>query len=226
VTELDQQILAARNVMFDQQTERYFRNGRSLHSDSFTATVRFIDGTEEYNSIRRGDRTYPSLKKLGGPFVMGELTTILNITRYALARGDTLRGDVTTYFAEPAVETHFHVNSREMGWLLVVGSSTYSLEFDGTAVFSSHDGRLLEISWRASRPHLPRYYGIEALSWTTSFSPSLIGGAAVVVPVRSTYRVDYTAAAHRTEWMESTFLNYRRFGASSELTFADDLTGR
>lgn len=226
ITELDQRILAARNIMFDQQTERYFRNGSSLHSDSFTATVRFVDGTEEYNSIRRGNRTYPNLKKLGGPFVMGELTTVLSITRDALARGNALRSDTKKDSDEPAVATHFHVSGREMGWLLVVGSSTYSLDFEGTALFSANDGSLLEITWRSSRPDLPRYCGIEALSWTTSFSPSLIAGAAIVVPVRSTYRVDYTAAAHRTEWTESTFLNYRRFGASSELTFASDLTGR
>jgi len=226
IRELNQRILAARNVMFDQQTERYFRNGSRLRSDSFTATVRFVDGTEEYRSIRRGDRSYSSLKELGGPFVMGELTTVLSVTRDALARGNALRSDSAEISDEPAIATHFHVGGREMGWLLVVGSSTWSLDFDGTAVFSVKDGSLLEISWRSSEPDLPGYCGIQALSWTTYFSSSPIGGTATVVPMRSTYRVEYTAAAHRTEWTESRFLNYRRFGATSELTFANDSTDR
>jgi hypothetical protein len=224
--DLDRRIAASRNVTFDQETRRYFRKGSGLHSDSFTASVRFVDGAEEYRAIRRNNRNYRSLHQLGGPYIMGELTSVLTVTRGAFGHPGILVTTGVSDDCQPLIEVRFHVRAREMGWLLVVGSSTHALDFDGVALFSALNDRLLEIDWRAASPRLPLEYGIDTVSWTISFSVSLIAGAAVVVPVGSKYRVNYIAAAHRTEWVESTFLNYRRFGTTSDLTFAGECCRR
>jgi hypothetical protein len=218
IAELDRQLAAARNVVFDQETDRYFLRGSKLHTDVVTATIGLVDGAEKYDAIRCGNKTYGSIKDVQGPFMTGELATVLRVTRDALARGNSLVSHDFNEAGEPVVTARFHASAPAMGWLITVAASTYTLDFDGTALFSDDTGRLLEITWRA-RPNLLGCYGIETLSWTTSFTSSMVGGAAIVVPVKSSYRVAYSTATHRSEWTESTFSNYRRFGATAELKF-------
>jgi hypothetical protein len=146
---------------------------------------------------------------------------MLRATRQVLGRGrETLTVDATDA-SEPALVIRFHATTDERYWQLMVGSRIYPLAFDGEAWFSQATGKLLRLRWEATDLQLPSSAGIDRIEWDETFSSSEIAGQRFLTPSTAVYRVNYSRKADRTDWTETRFSDFRRFGATEDVRFEE-----
>jgi hypothetical protein len=244
--ELDRSIAAVENVVVREDVEQYSKRGKELHADRVHAVVRVLSGNEEYswngqrtdlaklpeaNSHVAGlptpDLPTPGLPTPGlptpglpTPWCGGELATMMRVTRQVLARGETNQSIDKTQ-GEPTLLVAFHSTESDRHWQLVLGSHTYPLAFDGRAWFSQATGELVRIRWEATDLHLPASAGITRIEWDETFSTTNISGRPFLAPSTAVYRVSYTWKVNRTDWTETRFSDFRRYGSTTDLQFEE-----
>jgi len=213
--QLDRAIAAVADVVVDEDVEQYSKRGRRLHSNAIHGDVRVIGGNEEYTWAGRdaGGGHLPE------PWCGGELATMMRVTSLELGRAQGALSMETSAATEPALVVAFHATAAERYWQLVVASRTYPLAFDGRAWFSQATGKLLRIHWEATDLLLPASAGITRIEWDETFSNSDIAGHSVLTPNTAVYRVHYSWKADRSDWTETRFSGFRRFGATEILQF-------
>lgn len=206
--ELDRTIASVENVVVDEDVAQYSKRGGETRSGEIHAVVRVIGGNEDYAWRGRPSGHLPE------PWCGGELATMMRVTR------DVLRQGQGTLSAESgSVVMTFHAAETDRHWQLVIGSRTYPLAFDGSAWFSQATGELVRIHWEATDLHLPASAGIMRIEWDETFSTSDIAGRLFLTPSAATYRVSYAWKAERTDWTETRFSDFRRFGATESVQF-------
>lgn len=213
--ELDRAISDVADVVVHEDISQSSKHGSKVHSGGVQANVRVVGGTEEYTwNYPSGNRSH-----LPEPWCSGELSTMMWVTRQLLEQGrGTLSAD-TFPDLKPAVVAEFHVTAADRNWQLVVGSRTYPLAFDGRAWFSRTTGQLVRIQWETADLRLPASAGITRLEWDETFSTGEIAGQAFLTPSTAVYRVDYSRQLDRTDWTETRFSDFRRFGATEIVQF-------
>ncbi len=225
--ELDRSIAAVENVVVREDVAQFSKRGKEVHSGELRAEVRVVDGSEEYDwqsqkapALRL---TQPVLPQPGlpQPWCGGEMATMLRVTRQVLAQkqGSMSRDDTT--FAEPSYVVTFHATMANRYWQLVLGSRTYPLAFEGRAWFSDVDGKLLRLRWEATDLRLPASAGITEIEWDETFATSEIAGLPFLTPNVALYRVSYSKSVDRTDWTETRFSDFRRFGATENVRFQE-----
>jgi hypothetical protein len=113
----------------------------------------------------------------------------------------------------------FHATEADRYWQLIIGSNTYPLAFDGTAWFSATTGMLERIRWEAANLRLPADSGITRIEWDETFAESDIAGRRFLTPDSALYRVTYAAKIQRTDWTETHFFDFQRYGSTQSVQF-------
>ena len=213
--ELDHAIAAIADVVVDEDVEQYSKRGQKLHSNAIHGKVRVIDGGEEYDWAGLDDnRGRPP-----EPWCGGELATMMRVTRLQLARPQGALTAETGATGETELVMAFHATAADRYWQLVVGSRTYPLAFDGRAWFSVATGKLSRIHWDATDLTLPASAGITRIEWDETFSEHNIAGQSTLTPGTAIYRVSYSQKTDRSDWTETRFVDFRRFGATENVQF-------
>jgi hypothetical protein len=114
----------------------------------------------------------------------------------------------------------FHATAAERYWQLVVGGRTYPVAFDGRAWFSRATGELVRIHWATTDLQLPASTGITRIEWDETFSDNDIAGQPILTPSTAVYRVQYAWQIGRSDWTETRFSDFRRYGSTETLQFA------
>jgi len=213
--ELDQAIADVANIVVDEDVEQYSKRGQKLHSSAIHGKVRVIGGNEQYAWLNHDDNA----GHLPEPWCGGELATMMRVTRLELGQPQGALSAETAADAEPELVAAFHATAAERYWQLMVGSGTYPLAFDGRAWFSQATGKLVRIHWEATDPMLPTSAGIIRVEWDETFSTSEIAGQSMLTPTTAIYRVSYSRKTDRSDWTETRFVDFRRFGATETVQF-------
>ena len=214
-SELDYTIAAVENITVQEDIAQYSRHGDILRSGALHASVRVNRGEEEYAwSGQNADQ--PSLPQ---PFCGGELATMMRVTRQVLAKGQLSLSAGALASGEPAIVMSFHSSEADRHWQLVIGSRTYPLAFDGRAWFSEATGKLVRIHWEATSLHLPSSAAIARIEWDETFAVNDIAGRPYLTPGSALYRVTYSQRADRTDWTETRFSDFRRYGSTANISF-------
>jgi len=219
LAELDRRIDAVPNITCHETAARHSQHGAQIKSDSFDADVSIAEGHEVYSAIYRNGKNYDRISAIPGAWAEGELSSMLRVTRQGIMHH---RADMATRVGPGGVEEFgvtFRVMADEDAWTLTVNSQIYPVTFDGTAWFSSSTGDIAEIDWRSLNLSVPSSTGIAQIEWTTLFGDTQVSGQHFVVPVQADYRVIYQDRIGRTDWTETHFTNFRRFGALSTIDF-------
>jgi len=203
-TNLDETIAAVENVVVSEDISQYSRRRGRLRSAAVHTTVRVVSGVEDYG----WNGSLPE------PWCGGELSTMLRLTRNAIASG---RADFST--ADNSLVMTFHLSEADRAWQLVIGGRTYPLAFDGTAWFSAATGKVERIRWEAANLRLPADSGITRIEWDESFRENDIAGRSFLTPNSALYRVTYAAKIQRTDWTETHFSDFRRYGSTQSVQF-------
>jgi hypothetical protein len=201
---LDDAIAAVENVVVSEDISQYSRRRSRLRSAAVHTTVRVLSGVEDYG----WNGSLPE------PWCGGELSTMLRVTRNAIAAG---RADFST--ADNSLVMAFHSSEADRAWQLVLGGRTYPLAFDGSAWFSAATGKLERIRWEAANLRLPAESGITRIEWNETFGENNIAGRPFLTPNSALYRVTYAAKIQRTDWTETHFSDFRRFGSTQSVQF-------
>ena len=201
---LDDTIAAVENVVVNEDISQYSKRRGRLRSTAVHTTVRVLGGVEDYG----WDGPLPE------PWCGGELSTMLRVTRNAIAAG---RADFST--ADNSLLMTFHATEPDRAWQLVIGGRTYPLAFDGTAWFSAATGKLERIRWEAANLRLPAESGITRIEWDERFAENDIAGRPLLTPDSALYRVTYAAKIQRTDWTETRFSDFRRYGSTQSVQF-------
>ncbi len=214
--ELDEAIAAVENVVVREDVAQYSRRGTEVHSDGIQGVVRVFHGEEQY--AWRGRNATPTV--MPSPWCGGELATMMRATREALHQGDGVFSPDTSY-SEPSTVFTFHSTENDRHWQLMIGARTYAIAFDGRAWFSKATGKLLRIRWETTDLRLPASAGVTRIEWDETFSTNNIAGRPFLTPGTAVYRVSYSQRADRTDWTETRFSDFRRFGASENIQFEE-----
>ena len=201
---LDDAIAAVENVVVSEDISQYSKRRGRLRSAAVHTTVRVLSGVEDYGWNG----------PLPEPWCGGELSTMLRVTRNAIAAG---RGGFST--AGNSLVMTFHATEAERAWQLVIGGRTYPLAFDGAAWFSAATGRLERIRWEGANLRLPPESGITRIEWDETFGENDIAGRSFLTPDSALYRVTYAAKIQRTDWTETHFTDFRRYGSTQSVQF-------
>lgn len=216
---LDGDIAAVDNVVVHEDVAQRSRHGSAVHSGALHAEVRVVGGSEEYNWSGVAPRHRGTVEKLPEPWCSGELATMPRVTREAMARGlGTLAMDVGEGGAAEIV-MQFHATAEEHFWQLVVGARTYALAFNGTAWFSAATGTLTRIRWESTDLQFASGTGIRGIEWDETFRRNEIAGQPFLTPNTAIYRVNYDTNANRTDWTETRFSDYQRYGSSANIQY-------
>jgi hypothetical protein len=213
--ELDLAIAAVADVVVDEDVTQYSQRGQKLHSNAIHGKVRVIGGNEEYAWVGHDYQA----GRPPEPWCGGELATMMRITRLELRRPQGALSSETLAPRETELVVAFHATAAERYWQLMVGSRTYPLAFDGRAWFSQATGKLTRIRWEATDLTLPAGAGITKIEWDETFSPIDIAGHSVLTPTAAIYRVSYSRNVDRSDWTETRFVDFRRFGATESVQF-------
>ncbi|HEY4086566.1 MAG TPA: hypothetical protein VGM43_11545 [Bryobacteraceae bacterium] len=200
---LDDAIAAVENVVVSEDISQYSNRRGRLRSAAVHTTVRVLSGVEDYG----WNGSLPE------PWCGGELSTMLRVTRNAIAAG---RADFSTQ--NNSLVTTFHATEADHYWQLVIGGRTYPLAFDGSAQFSA-TGKLERIQWEAANLRLPAASGITRIEWNETFGENNIAGRAFLTPDSALYRVTYASKIQRTDWTETHFSGFRRYGSTQSVQF-------
>jgi hypothetical protein len=215
-SELDEAIAAVENVVVREDVSQHSKRGAQVRSDGIQGVVRVIHGAEQYTWSGQGANS----AAMPEPWCGGELATMMRATREALQQGEGVFSRDTSS-SEPATVLFFHSTGNERHWQLVIGSRTYALAFDGRAWFSQATGKLLRIRWETTDLHLPASAGITRIEWDETFSTNNIAGRPFLTPGTAVYRVSYSRKVDRTDWTETRFSDFRRFGATENIQFEE-----
>ncbi len=216
--ELSKAIKAVDDVVVREDIAQYSQRGKDLRSAELHASVQVKAGEEEYAwTGETGDRD--SHPRLPEPWCSGELATMLRATLLAMSRGQGNISVDTLANGEPALVVRFHATAAERYWQLVVGSRTYPVAFDATAWFSQSTGELKRIQWHAMDMQLPASAGITRIDWDETFAGNDIAGRLFLTPATATYRVSYSHKTDRTDWTETRFSDFRRYGSTEKVEF-------
>ncbi len=213
--ELDQAIADVANIVVDEDVEQYSKRGQKLHSNAIHGKVRVIGGEEQYMWASPNDHA----GRLPEPWCGGELATMMRVTRLEIGLPQGALSAETGANSEPELVAAFHATAAERYWQLMVGSGTYPLAFDGRAWFSQATGRLVRIHWEATDLMLPTSAGITRIEWDEKFSTSDVAGQPMLTPTTALYRVSYSRKTDRSDWTETHFVDFRRFGATETVQF-------
>lgn len=207
---LDDAIAAVENVVVSEDISQYSKRRGRLRSAAVHTTVRVLSGVEDYG----WNGSLPE------PWCGGELSTMLRVTRNAIAAG---RADFSN--TNSSLVMTFHSAEADRAWQLVIGGRTYPLAFEGAAWFSAATGKLERIRWEASNLRLPAESGITRIEWDETFGENDIAGQSFLTPDSALYRVTYAAKIQRTDWTETHFSDFRRFGSTQSLQFDEAAIG-
>lgn len=215
--ELDQAIAAISNVVVHEDVAQYSKHGREVRRGSVAASVRVVGGAEDYTWTNpNGNRGH-----LPEPWCGGELATMLLVTREMLSQGQGTISTDTLPTLEPVLVVTFHATAAQRHWQLVVSSRTYPVAFEGRAWFSPATGQLLRIRWETADLRLPSSAGITRIEWDETFAGSEISGHTVLTPSNAIYRVSYNRQIDRTDWTETRFSDFRRYGSTDTVQFEE-----
>ncbi len=207
---LDDAISAVENVVVSEDISQYSKRRSRLRATAVHATVRVLSGVEDYGWNGR----------LPEPWCGGELSTMLRVTRNAIAAG---RAEFSN--SDNSFVMTFHSSESDRAWQLVIGGRTYPLAFDGAAWFSAATGKLERIRWEAVNLRLPAESGIARIEWDESFGANDIAGQSFLTPESALYRVTYAAKIQRTDWTETHFSDFRRYGSTQSVQFDEAAIG-
>jgi len=226
-TQLSETLAAVENVVVSEDISQFSRRGGTVHAGAIHASVRVVDGSEQYdwNDPREmpAGLPQPGLPQPGlpTPWCSGELATMLRVTRYMLVAGRGTLHAPNEWSPENALSFEFRAPAAESYWQLVVDARKYPLAFDGQAWFSSDTGRLLRIHWQTIDLKLPASSGITRIEWDETFVTNEIAGRPYLTPDTAVYRVYYSQRADRTDWTETRFSDFRRFGATENVRYGE-----
>ncbi len=212
--ELDDTIAAVENVVVREDIAQFSKRGSEVRTDAIHATVRVVAGNEAYEWS-------DGFEGLPQPWCSGELSTMLRVTRHILAEGLGTPSQGAAMSGGATVMLSFHGSTAQHFWQLVVDSRTYPLAFDGRAWFSQETGKLLRLQWQTTDLNLPASAGIARIEWDESFGTSEIAGRTFLTPDKATYRVSYVRRADRTDWTETRFSDFRRYGATENVRYEE-----
>lgn len=212
---LDATIHAVENVVVHEDVAQYSQKGSSRKATGLAAEVRVVEGNEEYtwSGVARN--------RLPQPWCGGELATMLRATLLAVERGEGSVTAATGGENDAAVEYSFHANGEDQYWQLMVGGATYPLAFEGRVWFSRTTGEVERIRWTSTALRLPASTGITQVEWDETFSGTEIAGVQMVTPRTAMYRVRYAESTQRTDWTETRFSEFRRYGSTATVQFAE-----
>ena len=201
------------NVVVRESITRFVADGlRARRVDQFHAVVELADGLEHYSEIRKGGRNFGGADQVEGLWSVGELATVLRVTRDYLceATEESLDGETVL---------QFHVSAASHRWFLKVDGKNTWLDFDGRLYRSRATGAITRIEW-ISAPLNPAT-GIDRVSWEIRFGRRNVAGRSYTVPEVSLYRITRPGPRIRTEWNVTSFLNYSRYGSEVNISFEE-----
>lgn len=193
------------------------------HSGRITSDVRIVGSVEEYSKILFNGKPYKTVSDIPGAWIEGEFATILVATRRVLAQAfqeeDLTIRRAPIAGAQPLYEVTFVSPAERNAWVLFSNGGSWSVPFSARVIVSADTGEVREIKWDTSGISLPESTGIERLAWTVTFGPESLAGRSVVVPTNSVYQVFYDKSAVTTDWAETRYFGFRRFGSDATVTF-------
>ena len=204
---LDEKIATLTNLVLREQIFRYTQCGNKIRKlDSFDSLVNVSDGTEQYSEVRRRNTTYSHLSQIQGMWSFGETITMLRTTREVLGERDLTESEI-----------HYRCSAADKRWFVIVGQTTYWIDFDSLIRLSPETGDLERIAWTALP--LPPEAGIAGITWSVDFQSLEIAGRRSTVPRTALYRIDRSGTGHRSEWNVTQFSELGRYGSESTIRF-------
>ena len=215
---LDRQLTALANVVCHEQIERFAKKGTTTSQlDTLDTDVSVMNGMEKYSGIVKNGKTFQDLTHVKGTWSVGEVITLLRITRDAFKDGAIQVGqDDAAGLGRTNLMTFAYPASSQR-WFLKVKSQLHWMSFEGKVWSSPETGEILRESWRASQ--LPPEAGVSEVVWTVDFKPVDIFARMLPLPREARFEVTYKPGENRTDWNVTRFSEYRRFGTDSAIHF-------
>jgi hypothetical protein len=215
---LDRQLLAVGAVVCHETIARYSRNGNATtHLDTLETDVDVIDGTERYSTVQRKRKAFSGMHDVPGTWSVGEVATLLQISRDAVRLGIAQIGEEETAGLGRTLAMTFTYSGDARRWYLKVKSQLYWMPFEGRVWVSPETGEVLRISWHAC--DVPAESGVSEVLWTVDFKPVDVSSRPLTLPLEARYQVTYEHRADRIDWNVTHFSQYRRYGTDSSIHF-------
>jgi hypothetical protein len=215
---LDRQLSAVGAVVCHETIARYSRNGNAtIHMDTLEANVDVIDGTERYTTVQRKQKAFSDIRDVPGMWSVGEVATLLQISRDAVRLGTAQIGEEETAGLGRTLAMTFTYSGDSRRWYLKAHSQIYWMPFEGRVWVSPETGAVLRISWRAC--DVPARSGVSEVLWTVDFRPVEVSSRPLTLPLEARYQVTYEHRPERIDWNVTHFSQYRRYSSDSSIRF-------
>lgn len=221
---IDERIWALSNVTCHEETERYEVRGSATRETGILETnVEVLNGSEKYSAIRMNQKKFPDMHHVPGTWSVGEMVTLLQVTRDAIDAGQVQFADDETADLGKTVIMTFTYPAYSQRWYLKVKSQLHWMPFEGRVWESPETGEILRVTWRAAS--LPADIGVSEVTWTVDFKSVDISSLVMTLPTEARYQVTYRSGGNRIDRNVTHFSEYRRYGSDSAIRFEDVQAG-
>ncbi len=217
--ELSDRLEAIPDLIVHEVATRHARQGHRIQTDVVEAEVQIVGDEQAYSAISRNGRPCATMSDIPGAWADGGLATILQVTRSAIQSRVLSSVSRITASGAHQLGIAFDVPSADHIWSITIGDKRYSLDLQGTVWIDQTTGKLAEIHWQSSGGLVQAAEHITGITWGVTFAPVSVAGKQYDIPETSTYRINFDNASGRTDWIDTRFSGFRRFGASSNISF-------
>jgi hypothetical protein len=217
--ELSARLESVPDLIVHEVATRHSRQGHRIQTDVVEAEVQVVGDRETYSAITRNAKPCASMSDLPGTWGDGGLATMLQVTRATVQSRALSSVSRTTSAGVPEIGASFEVPASDGAWYMMIGEKRYNLAFQGTVWIDQTTGKLTEIHWQSRGGLIEAVGKITGIDWDVKFSPVAVAGRQYDVPEAATYRMDFDTESDRSEWIDTRFSGFRRFGAASSISF-------
>src|SRR5580658_4870963 len=144
---LDERMSLLGNVICHDQIARYeLKQNVITRRDTLDTDVEVLNGTEKYSELRWKQKQFWDIQQVPGTWSVGEMATVLGITRDAVRTSTFQSRDDDTDGLGPAIEMDFSYPASSRRWYLKVNSRIQWIAFEGRLWISRETGDVLRVS--------------------------------------------------------------------------------
>jgi len=196
-----------------------YRNPDWHHTDTVSAEVAAHDNQEFYSGIRINGKLAKALPS-DGMWSNGEFSILLDqifAPQHAAIFTDRT---ADTRQSRPAWRYNFSIDAKHSGWDVIADLLPYRVHsapaYSGAVWIDRDNAKVLRIERSASS--IPYPFPLRIIDSSTDYSPVRINDENYMLP---THSVTITCTRDKSECLrnETVFENYRKFGASTSLTW-------
>ncbi len=207
---------------FCEEMVRRFENfrGNWHQKDTLEIKLTYFEKREKYELVRlNGRQTVRSLESVGGSMSQGEFGSLLaslfaadSSTRFRWDHWTTLRGRLAHVFQFRILATH-SINHLEVE--IIGGARLSTVTGQHGFVYIDRDSNAV-LKILADADSIPRSFPVRTAHTVLDFGFTDVGGQEFLLPLRAEVRLGSDSVLTKNE---VDFLNYRKFGTESTVTF-------